>query len=108
MIEEFVQALTRLNSLKRAQRWNEAETTIDEEFHRLLGVGLQDAIRLSETEMLARLIQGEPTQAVPEKTLIVATLVREAAETAAANGKTYESHALYLKALHLLIDVLAR
>lgn len=108
MIEQFVQALARLNALKRTQRWNEAETSIDEEFQRLLGVGLDDASRLSETELLARLIQGEPTQAVPEKTFIVATLLREAAETAAATGKTEQSDALYLKALHLLLEVLSR
>ena len=63
---------------------------------------------LSETELLARLIRGEPTQAVREKTLILTALLREAGDLAARQARAEESRACYLKGLHLLLETLAR
>ena len=39
MIEEFLQLLARLKSLKQEHRWEEAAGTLDEQFHRLVGAG---------------------------------------------------------------------
>ena len=39
MIEEFAQALARINSFKRDGRWSEASETLDTEFKRLIGEG---------------------------------------------------------------------
>jgi hypothetical protein len=36
MIEEFVQALARINALKKDRRWQEAAGVLDEEFQRLM------------------------------------------------------------------------
>ena len=108
MIEEFAQFLARLKGLKEKQRWEEAEGTLDEEFQRLVGAGPQAVAQLSETELLAKVIQGEPTLAVRDKTLMLATLLKEAGDVAAAQERVEESRACYLKGLHLLLETLGR
>src|SRR4029077_11142401 len=97
MIEEFFEALSRIQALKKGQHWREASGQIDEEFQRLVGGGAAAVAQLSETELLARLIAGEPTQVVRDKTLMLATLLREAGDTAAAEERVEESRACYLK-----------
>jgi len=42
------------------------------------GNGCAAVAHLSETELLAHIVRGEPTLAVREKTLILATLLKEA------------------------------
>ena len=108
MIEEFIQALARVNALKQDQRWQEAAGAVDEEFQRLIGTGAQAVARLTETELLARLIRGEPTQAVHDKTLMLTALLKEAGDVAATQGRAEESRSCYLKGLHLLLETLAR
>lgn len=108
MIEEFIRVLTQIRALKKGQRWQEAAGVIDEEFQRLAGAGAQAVAQLSETELLAKLIQGEPTQAVRDKALLLTTLLKEAGDLAAAQDRTEESSACYLKGLHLLLNTLAR
>jgi hypothetical protein len=108
MIEEFIQMLARINSLKRGQLWREAVGVVDAEFHRLIGTDAAEAAKLSDTELLARLIKGEPTQAVREKTLIVTALFKEAGDLAVAENRVEEGRSLYLKGLHLLLDALSQ
>jgi hypothetical protein len=108
MIEEFVRALARINSLKKGQRWQEASVALDEEFKRLIADGAQVVVRLSETELLARLMQEGPTQVVRDKTLMLTTLLAEAGDVAAAQDRPDESRECYLKALHLLLDTMTR
>lgn len=108
MIEEFLQALSRLRALKRGQRWNEASEELDAEFKKLVGDGAQAVARLSETDLLARLMQDGPTHLVRDKTLMLTTLLKEAGDVAAAEARAEESRECYLKALHLLLDVLGR
>src|SRR3974390_3094339 len=108
MIEEFAHALSRIQSLQKGQRWQEAGGAVDEEFQRLTGQGAAAIAKLSETELLARLMQGEPTQVVRDKTLILTTLLKEAGDLAAAQERSNESRTCYLKGLHLLLEVLAR
>jgi hypothetical protein len=108
MIEECIRALARINSLKQGQRWNEASEELDAEFKKLIGDGAQAVARLSETELLARLMRDGPTHALREKTLILTTLLKEAGDVATEEDRTEEGRACYLKALHLLLDTLAR
>ena len=108
MIEEFIQALARINALKQGQRWQEAAGVVDEEFQRLIGTGAQAVARLTETELLASLIRGEPTQAVRDKTLMLTALLKEAGDVAASQERAEESRSCYLKGLHLLLETLAR
>jgi hypothetical protein len=108
MIEEFMQALSRLRSLKQGQRWAEAGNELDAEFKKLVGDGAQAVARLSETELLARLMREGPTQLVRDKTLMLTALLTEAGDVAAAEERMDESRECYLKALHLLLDILGR
>jgi hypothetical protein len=107
MLQEFLELLSRLRSLKRDQRWGEGAVLVDEEVRRLLGTDARSLLALSETELLARLIQAEPSQAVREKMWLVTTLLKEAGETAAGDGRAEESRAFFLKGLHLLLETLA-
>ncbi len=108
MIEEFVQALARIKSLKRAQRWDDTNDLLDAQFRKLLGAGAQTVARLREAELLAAVVEGEPTPAVREKALMLTTLLNEAGDVATAQGRLAEGRECHLKALHLLLDVLGR
>jgi hypothetical protein len=108
MLEEFFAVLSRLRGLKQDQLWKEAASTLDEQFQRLVGVGASAAAQFSETELLARLIQGEPTQAVREKTQMLTALFKEAGDIAAGEGHAEKGRASYMKGLHLLLDLLAQ
>jgi len=107
MIEEFVAALTRISSLKQGQQWTEAARNLEAEFKRLIGDGSK-VESLSETELLARLMHDGPTHLLRDKTLMLVTLLKEAGDVAAAENRLDASRECYLKALHLLLDVLAR
>src|SRR5437667_4329345 len=85
MIEEFIQALARINSLKKAQRWDEASEALDAEFQRLVGEGAEAVTRLSETDLLAKLFAGEPTHIVRQKALMLATLLQSDTALGEAN-----------------------
>jgi len=108
MIEECIRALARISSLKQGQRWTEASEELDVEFKKLIGDGAPAVASLSETELLARLMQDGPTHALRERTLILTTLLKEAGDVAVAADRMEASRECYLKALHLLLDVLAR
>ncbi len=108
MIEEFMQALARLRSLKQSQRWAEAGDELDAEFKKLIGEGAESVGRLSETDLLARLMRDGPTHLVRDKTLRLVTLLTEAGEVAASEQRLEESRGCHLKALHLLLAVLGR
>jgi hypothetical protein len=107
MIEEFMQALSRIRALQKGQRSQEAAVALDEEFNRLVGGGSEALAGLTETELLAKLIKGEPTQVVHAKTLMLTTLLKEAGDLAAAQDRTDGSRSCYLKGLHLLLHTLA-
>jgi hypothetical protein len=63
---------------------------------------------MSETELLAKLIQGEPTQVVHHKALLLTTLLREAGDLAVAQDRPADGRTCYLKGLNLLLETLAR
>src|SRR5438874_1590666 len=108
MIQEFMEALSRIRALKKGQRWQEASGTLDEEFQGLIGAGPEAVARLTETELLARLIQGDSTQTVRDKTLMLTSLLKEAGDIAIGQERLEQSRSCYLKALHLLLETLAR
>ena len=58
MIEEFIQALARLRELRHAGQHAAAGVLLDERFLALVGSGAEAVSELSETELLARLLQG--------------------------------------------------
>jgi len=108
MIEQFMQVLARLKSLKQDQQWQQAAETLNDGFQQLIGSGAEAVAALSETELLAKLIQGEPTQIVRQKTFLLTSLLKEAGDVAAAQNRPAESRAGYLKGLHLLLQTLSQ
>lgn len=108
MIEEFVRALLRIRALKQDQRSGEAGAVIDQEFHRLIGLDIDAIKHLSETEIFGRLAEDGPTHTVREKAFMLATLLKEAGDLAAERQQPGESRECWLKALHVLLDVLSR
>jgi hypothetical protein len=107
MVEEFLAMLSCLQTFKRGRLWNEAGVLLDAEFQKLVGTGAADLAKWSDTDLLARIIAGESTQVVREKTLLLTALLKEAGDVAAAQDHREESHVYYLKALHLLLGTLA-
>lgn len=108
MVQEFAEALARIRALKNDEQLGQAGVLTDVEFKRLTGIDSAALLKLSETELLARLIDAEPLHAVREKIFFLTTLLKEAGDIAAAEGRATESRACYLKGLHLLLDNLLR
>ncbi|HLH55603.1 MAG TPA: DUF6483 family protein [Verrucomicrobiae bacterium] len=108
MLAEFFEVLSRIRALQKGQQWSEASRLTGEQISGLIGIDPRAALGLSETELLARLIKSESTLAVREKTLMLATLFKEAGDTASTSGNPDEGMAYYLKGLHLMLGLLAR
>jgi hypothetical protein len=108
IIEEFIQALARIQSLKAGQSWHELDELVAAEFKRLADTSPEELLRLDETELLAKIIRSDSGQAVKEKVLLLATLLKEAGDSETAQGNTEKARAVYLKGLHLLLGVLLR
>jgi hypothetical protein len=62
---------------------------------------------LSDTELSARLMRGEATQFVRDKTLFLITLFKEAGDAAVAQDRPEQARSFYLKGLNLLLGALA-
>jgi len=108
LIEEFTEALARIRALKKEGKFGQAGLLTEEEFKKITGIDSAALLKLSETELLAKLIQGDSGHSVREKIFFLTTLLMEAGDIAAAEGREDESRACYLKGLHLLLDSLAR
>src|SRR6185437_4298898 len=72
------------------------------------GLDSESLLKLNETELLARLIETEPLQAVREKLFFLTTLLKERGDIATAEVRDADGRACYLKGLHLTLDSLAR
>ena len=107
MIEEFMRALTQIRALRQGRRWQEARQAVDAECEKLAAAGALKLAQLSETELLARLVQDQPTAAVRPRLFLIISLLQEAGDIAGVEGRTEEAREIYLKALHLLLHVSA-
>jgi hypothetical protein len=105
MIEEFMQALTQIRALRQGRRWEEARQAVDAQCEKLAAAGARNLAQLSETELLARLALDQPTSAVRARLFLIISLLQEAGDIATAEGRMEEARAIYIKALHLLLDV---
>ncbi len=103
MIEEFIRSLARIQTLTQNRQFELAESSVDEELQKLLKLDALGVIGLTESEILARLMEGQPTQTVADQCAWVATLLREAGDIHAANGREAEGRACHVKALSLLL-----
>lgn len=105
MIEQLRRVLASIAALKEQRRWQEITGTLDEQFRLLIGASTAEALRLSDTELMARLLQGESTQFVRDKTRFLIALFKEAGDAAAAQDQKEESRTFYLKGLELLLSM---
>jgi hypothetical protein len=108
MIEEFTQVLARIRKLKQDQQTQEASVVTEEEFKRATGLDSETVLRLSETELLAKLIQSDSGQSVREKMLFLTTLLKETGDISVSEERDEQGRACYLKGLNLLLNSLAR
>jgi hypothetical protein len=106
MIEEMGRALAEIRALRQGGRAEAARELVDEECKKFAEMGVAGIVKLSETELLARVSAGQFAQTVHLRTLAVVSLLCEAAEIS-SDDKPEEAREIYLKALHLLLDVLA-
>jgi hypothetical protein len=108
MIEECIQALAQIRALRHDQRWEEARMAVDAQCEKLAADGARKLAQLSELELLARLALDQPTQTVRARLFLLISLLQEAGEIAAAEGRSADAREIHLKALHLLLDVSAQ
>lgn len=104
MIEEFMRVLSAIRFLKQSKRWKELEGTLDEQFQKLAGTDAVGALGLSETELAARLMQGEATLVVQHKTRFIIRLFKEAGDAAVAQDSREQAKAFYVRGLELLLQ----
>jgi hypothetical protein len=107
-IEEFAAVLAKILGFTKEAEWQNASVTATQAFQRLIGVDADQALRMSDTELFALLIKGEPTHVADSKTLMLATLFKATGDVMAGQGRTGESRQHYLKGLDLLLDALDR
>jgi hypothetical protein len=105
MIEQLQRVLVSIAALKEQRRWQDITGTLDEHFGQLVGASASEAVRLSDTELVARLLQGENTQFVRDKTRFLIALFKEAGDAAAAQARKEESRVFYLRGLELLLGM---
>src|SRR5262249_19504559 len=84
-------------------RWTEAAGLLDDRVRELAGGGVEEILRLTDTELFARLSHGEATAMVRDKTLWLAALLHEAGAVAAGQGRDGASRDWFLEGLHLLL-----
>jgi len=106
-MDALAQTLGDIAALKKEARWREIETAIGRSLRRFVSVSPKEFARLTETGMLAELAKHGPTIWVPYKRIMVIALLKEAGDCAATK-RPGGGYGWYLKALHLLLDALAR
>lgn len=106
-IEQFVDVLMRITGLTKAGRWEEASAEANSQFKALAGKDVTELLRMSDTELVARLVEGETSFGIQDKIFMVARLFKENGDILRAQTRIEESDACYLKGLHLLLDAIA-
>jgi hypothetical protein len=103
-LEQFAAMLAKITGLARNEQWQEASVITSGELQRLTGEDARALLRLSETELLAQLIESEPGFDVASKILMVVTLLKAEGDLLAAQGRLDGGREYYLKGLHLLLE----
>ncbi len=107
-MEEFVAAMAQLIGLTKNAQWDEASTLAGGQFKAIAGASADELLKMSDTELLAQLVQSEPTHLLENKIFVLATLFKAEGDILVGQGKLEESGPYYLKGLHLLLDTFAR
>ncbi len=105
MAEEMAQVILRLRQQMGAHEHLEARATLDAATAELTRLGPAAAARLSVTELLALLGEGEPTHLLRLKALALVSLLDQAAQLSGTAGRDDEARVCGLKALELLLEL---
>jgi hypothetical protein len=102
--------LTHVEELKKAGEWDAVIRIVGINLNRLLRVTPKEFRSLTEIGFLAQLAEGRPTGPVwmPYKKMMLIALLKYTGDIATAKGTEKDGFTWYLKALHLLLDVLAK
>lgn len=106
-LEQFVVVLEKLAGLGKAGKWDEASSVADSQFKELAGGEADELLRMSDTDLIARMAEGDTIFGIQERISMVARLFKENGDILRAQGRIEEGHACYLKGLHLLLDAIA-
>ncbi|HXC37127.1 MAG TPA: DUF6483 family protein [Candidatus Acidoferrales bacterium] len=106
-LEQFVVVLEKLAGLGKAGKWDEASSVAGSQFKALAGAEPAELLAMSDTDLIAHLSEGNTSYGIHERFSMVARLFKENGDILRAQGRIEESHACYLKGLHLLLDAIA-
>jgi hypothetical protein len=105
MIDQCVAALTRCAGLVLRGEFETARGELDQSMRTLSGLSVDEVAAMPESELLALLLRGEPTQMLRQRCMLVVALLRQAGDARAAEGRPADARACYLKALHLQLQI---
>jgi hypothetical protein len=106
MIDQCVRALLRSRQLQHQREFRLAEEELATAIRNLSGLSVDEISSASEADLTAALLQGEPTQVLGQKVLLLAALLHAAGNNARMEGGS--NRGLILKALQLELGVLIR
>ncbi len=106
MIQRFLQLLTQVRQDVHSEDFATASEHLEAALKDLTGLNVASACTISTAELLARIVQGEPTEAVRTKCLVLTSLLNEAAEIQATQGNLEASQSCLVQAANLLLNVL--
>ena len=91
---------------KKAGDWGAVEEDLDRAAKTFLGLDRGAVCRLGAESLKRRLMDIGPTHEYKVRAQVVCRILTESAEAAAGRGEGERARALFLKALHLLLDTL--
>jgi hypothetical protein len=108
LIEEFTRALSRIQEMMAGHRPSEAREELDRQLQQLVAADREAILRLSATEILARILRAGTAHEVHTRTLFLASLLRESGALAEAQGDSTLARESRVKALRVLLSVFER
>src|SRR5512135_1560985 len=90
-IKRFLQMLAQIVGLVKAEQYDQAIQNIDAALQTLLDLGPDTVLTLSEGQIMARLIVGEPTQLVQAKCILLAATLDQLGLVLKAQNRTEQS-----------------
>jgi len=103
-IEQFVAVMMKMTGLTKAGQWGEASAVAMAQFKALAGDDITKLLQMSDTELIARLAEGDSGYGMQEKIFMLARLFKENGDILKGQGRVEESRACYVKGLHLLLE----
>jgi hypothetical protein len=106
-IIKFASAIASISDLKKQERWSEVESAIAKNLYRLLGVKIDELLKLTETQLLALVVSRGPTSWQPYRQIMLVALLKEAGDFATAKYPPNGGRGWHIRALHLLCDIIS-